>query len=70
MINDAKKEQKFMPQKPHGEITLPSGKKVKVGLSAVQITRGKGSPLELLKKLKQAAREEIFSPPISKMQSL
>ena len=59
------KEQKVMPEKPKGEFTLPSGEKVKLGPNAVQHTKSKYSPLVLFKKLKEAAKEGIFPPPVS-----
>ncbi len=59
------KKQKVMPEKPKGEFTLPSGEKVKLGPNAVAHTKAKYSPLALLKKLKEAAKEGIFPPPVS-----
>lgn len=64
------KEHKVMPEKPKGEFILPSGERVKLGPDAVAHTKAKDSPMNLLKKLKEAAKEGIFPPPIGTVNSI
>lgn len=69
-MRDESQKQKYMPQKPHGHITLPSGKKITVGPQAVTFTKAKDTPMNIIKKLADAAKEGIFPPPVSKFQTL
>ena len=61
-------QEKFMPQKPHGEVTLPSGKKIKVGPDALMRTKAKDTSQNIFKKIADSAKEGIFPPPVIKVQ--